>query len=409
MKIQNAIFYLVLLEISLGGGGRLTSVGDVTLRMLLFLVAMIYTIVNFSKLKSEQLVLTFSFLTLLVFSSFVGVINNAQSVFVVEDIKILSYFPMMLFFYLNINSSKVIANVINLIKISSVALSAAYIIIRFGLELDFLDKQQFYDSTAASAEFMFRSDSIFLYKGLLFSSIGCFFFIFDGQNRSKWDRATQTLCVILIIYSIFMTYTRGLLIGLFGSGFLGYMFYAFNNRKISKIVFYVLIVVAFGTFFSENIMANISDVRSVGQDESDSIRLVTITQVFEMMTPLSILIGHGFGIGVAMRDNHMEISYLEIFHKQGLLGLSFYVYLLVKLIYNYSGIANDRTKSYVEKMQGLSFIAASIFVYIQSTTNPLINNPIGISVILISIVATDTIKSKSVVNNLRPIVLSVQE
>jgi hypothetical protein len=401
MRFQNILFHLVLIEIAIGGGGRFTSMGDLSLRVIFFLVSIILVFFNFNTLNKEYkdyLSLSFLFVGLLILSSFVGVANNAKIELIYEDVKILSYFPMILFFCLNINSSEKIRNVISIIKISSVFLSFGYLCIYFGLESGIINAKNFYESTFDTNELVFRNDYAFLYKGFLFSLTGFFFIIFNGAKKTRADYIIGLCSVGIIFYSVFMTYTRGLIISLLVSAFLIYLSYSIVTRKMSKIVLYGFILSIAGVFLSEYIImifSSFSDVRGSNQEDSDLIRTIATEQVIRKVTPISFLIGQGLGIGVESRPMHMEISYMEIFHKQGILGLSFYFLLLQKILKNYFYIIKDKHQTDVVKMQSLAFTAASMFIFIQSATNPLIITPMGISMILISIVVTDFLCGKS--------------
>jgi hypothetical protein len=117
---------------------------------------------------------------------------------------------------------------------------------------------------------------------------------------------------------------------------------------------------------------------------SDAGRIVQVEEVAERITVLSVLIGHGFGMGIPARPVHMEISYLEIFHKQGIIGLLFWGVLLFMLIKKYMAA--------VPSQMGDAFFFSSVFVFFQSLTNQFINNPIGLSITLLSLVALDHLK-----------------
>jgi hypothetical protein len=100
------------------------------------------------------------------------------------------------------------------------------------------------------------------------------------------------------------------------------------------------------------------------------------------VTPISVVIGHGFGEGVPIRDNHFEINYLEIFHKQGFIGLVFWFSLMFYIGWLY---LNCKRLGYEKKAR--PFFLAALFVYIQSATNPYLTNSIGLNMIMISIVS----------------------
>ena len=61
------------------------------------------------------------------------------------------------------------------------------------------------------------------------------------------------------------------------------------------------------------------------RSQSDAGRIAQIKEVISMTSVLSSFIGNGFGIGIPSRPVHMEISYLEIFHKQGIAEIRQYL------------------------------------------------------------------------------------
>jgi hypothetical protein len=137
--------------------------------------------------------------------------------------------------------------------------------------------------------------------------------------------------------------------------------------KIWALALLTLIVWS-GVYFNSNF--NLGN-KSAG----DSIRIETIKEVFDMTTIKSSLIGHGFGIGTETRPVRMEITFLEIFHKQGFLGLSVWFLLLGLVIFDINKIKNRDVKR--------KYMMCVLFTYLISVTNPYLNNPIGISLILI--------------------------
>lgn len=79
----------------------------------------------------------------------------------------------------------------------------------------------------------------------------------------------------------------------------------------------------------------------------------------------------------------MENSILEIFHKQGILGLSFWGLLLWKIYADYK-----RTPTEYKQTASL-FMIGAVCVYVQSLFNPFLINPIGMSFVLLSFVVSN--------------------
>ena len=153
------------------------------------------------------------------------------------------------------------------------------------------------------------------------------------------------------------------------------LYYFFSLKRTSnKILMIVLLsviivaVIVYAGFFS-----------GAERMEGDKIRLETFRQVFERITPLSFFVGHGFGNGVPIREMHMENSFLEIFHKQGIIGLAFWAYLFIIIRNKFKSI---RKKD--NKRTALLLYIGVIVIYLQTNFNPFLNCPIGLSFVLMS-------------------------
>ena len=115
-------------------------------------------------------------------------------------------------------------------------------------------------------------------------------------------------------------------------------------------------------------------------------RIIQIGEVENNLSPKSILIGNGFGMGIPSRPIHMEISYLEIFHKQGILGLSIWAWLFASLWKRfYIRIGRD-FKQINYKDETFAFFISAAFMFAISLTNPFINSPMGLGMLAIALI-----------------------
>ena len=85
-------------------------------------------------------------------------------------------------------------------------------------------------------------------------------------------------------------------------------------------------------------------------------------------------------MGVPIRPIHMELTYLEIFFKQGILGLSFWLFIFFYCIYNFK----KAWKNHVDLNTILPWIIGVFVIYLQSITNPLLVNSIGMSFVILA-------------------------
>lgn len=238
----------------------------------------------------------------------------------------------------------------------------------------------FYHTVIHTQEFFFRGETTFFYKGFIYLCIG-FLFVYFTSKRYRFALLT------ILGLAIVLTFTRGFVFALAATFLLlGIMQRTFVSAAIAAVI--VLSTVLYAKPFIYEVSTTIHSVKAMDQgvpkekllgnrEESDVGRVLQAKEVLARITPLSLLVGHGFGNGVPSRPIHMEVSYLEIFHKQGLIGLLIWLYLMILLWQNYRRSAN---------VYQPAFFFGSCFVFIQSITNQFINNPIGLSFVILSLV-----------------------
>ncbi|MEQ8304003.1 MAG: hypothetical protein RIB47_11470 [Cyclobacteriaceae bacterium] len=315
----------------------------------------------------KNLVIIVSLATLqFVLSSIIGLVNEAPVSNVLNDVKPLLFIFSGIVFYSLIDSSKTIKLVTKLLKVSSLILAITYLAVFAGINLGIIPFLPFYNMVQPTEEFFFRGEFAFFYKGFMYLCVGAIFYFWQFKESSK-------LTIFLICAAIVLTFTRGFIVS---SASVFVVYFIFIKPKYVRSIVGLGILVL-GLFFGWSYVSNSSNI---DRGVSDSDRIVQIKEVAERFTIPSAVFGHGFGIGVPFRPEHMEISYLEIFHKQGLLGLLFWL-----IIFVYGTYLFKVTKHKGHSDSAMPFYLSMLFVYIQSFTNPFINNPIGLSMIMISL------------------------
>lgn len=371
-KIKYAFLTVVLLELMLGGTGRLVEFTSfLTLRMCLFLIYMCLIIVYLlikRTLPVEVVVIIVFFLVLNILSSIVGYAGGAVSADIFEDVKPLLNTFLICYLAFSVKTAADIRYLINLLKISAVLLTVFHLVL-YCIFLKYSDIAILY-SAINSAEsnntvFLFKGDSGFVnYTGDIYLCVG--FIVWEQYTKNGW---VKVLVLALITIAIVLTGTRGLIIALAAVYFVKWLILKFNYKS--------LLYLAFGVMIVSGVYLNIKD--NIGDKvESDETRYEQIDEVKEMVTPLSFVVGHGYGIGVPVRPIHMEISFLEIFHKQGIIGLAYYVTVLF-IAY--------RAYKRSQRENSIGFYMSVLFIFFVSTTNPYVNHPLGITVIAIAIVS----------------------
>lgn len=365
-RILMFIFYCVIWELLLCGSGQIIHVmGSLTLRMVNFLIVFGVSFCMFfrNRIGVDFFNLYFFYLfNFIVAISFSLVSGNMLHLF--DDIKPLSYFFISPFFYWMIKDVSIVKRIAWIIERSAIIMAVFYLIYILCIKvIGIIDFDVFYILMNDSSDFMFRgNEGELFYKGFLFLPIGIAFIL----RNKEW------LFLFIILLAIYFTMTRGFYIISLCSLVLFYLL----SQKINASKIFVLFIML---FIGGIIIMNVG-LFEMGEEraEGDSIRIITIQQVVERVTLFSFFFGHGFGNGVPIREVHMEMSYLEIFHKQGLLGIMFWIYLFYKVSIFY------RKTPKRNRDLAIPFYVGIILVYIQSFFNPFINNPIGMSFILLA-------------------------
>jgi hypothetical protein len=397
-KASLIIFKIQVLELILGGGGRLAAVGPVSLRMVLYGLAIICTVVHFERgrrIPRSLLMLMIIFSASLALAVIVGLLNESSALLIWEDIKPLSFFYALPFFYFSITDLRVAADVDRLIRFGGIMLASLFILSLVLIHTGVIPCLSFYDTVIDTEEFFFRGELSFTFKGFLY--LGIAFIFVDQAGGRTWIK-------VLLLLAIVLTVTRGFWAAM-ALTYAIYYFIVAERQVLRRTAFasslacallFVLIV-----FFGGYAIAGASRVVSImhtgekrelssrlmgDREYSDDLRMSQLRSVAERVSPGSVLIGHGFGQGIPERPVHMEIAYLEIFHKQGIAGLAVwgYFFFLIWTLFRRERNVPD----------GFPFFLASVFVAIQSAFNQYMNNPIGLSMIMLTLTVLTRINEK---------------
>jgi hypothetical protein len=373
----SALLVLVTLEACLFGSGRLLEAGPLTVKMWLFLAAEAYVCIRllahqYQKLSSVVFLLSFA--TLLCIGAIMGILHDSSLDSIVEDVKPLLYWFLLLFVEMTMKTVKQLQLVIKIIKAAALIMTLGYALVFALLITGEISFGAFYEwmSSASDGEFVFRGESgLFFYKGSLYIAIGLIVLAFDRGRMSR-------IAILGAIAGLVATGTRGFFVALMAVVLVHAL--TGTGGRVRKLRYFVVpcagLAMLLMSFFSGELLE---------KQESDSVRITTASQVVDRITPLTIILGNGLGVGVEERPVHMENSYLEIFHKQGVLGMLWWGSMFLFLIVRYRK-ARHTNYQYAQPL----FLSAC-FVAFESLTNPFINNPIGIFVWLIALVGLDVL------------------
>jgi len=377
-------FVFFFVEVCIGGSGGLLRYDFITLRKIDFVIAVIITVLLYffnNKLDYEITNITFTFLVLLVFSTILGFLNYGNDARIYENFFMQSFFLLLPFYPLFIKQKRDVLLITRLFIFSSALLAISYLLLWLLILTGILPFLTVYSFLTQSEEFMGRGGIAFWYKGFLYLCVGIYFVSLINKTVTK--RVLQAI----IFTALILTFTRGFIAALFATAIIFNFF--FKNIIRSGII---LIIGVLGFVYLSSTLEEVS----FNRDSSDEVRYMQIEQVAKSITPVSFFVGHGLGEGVAIRENHLEINYLEVFHKQGILGLLFWFFLLGYIVFLYWRIKRSGNGN---EVYARPFLLATIFVYIESFTNPFLTNSIGMNIVMVSLVCLSILKKQELIDN----------
>lgn len=369
-KIQLIIFSAILFEIFLGGGGQLIAIDAISLRMIFFAIAVLMGLYAIFFKRDNNVIIWIPYILIYFFliywGFFVGSLSGYNGSDIFQEIKPLLYFFIIIYFSAEIKSINHVLLIVKIIKISSFIMAVFYVMIQMLFYFGIVDDAYFYALVEPSGEFFFRGDRYFFYKGFLYICIGSIFWFIEEGILAK-------IIFSFLFVAIALTQTRGFIIALC----IVLTLIIIERNKLSgilaKLFLAVLLSIPVYTFFVGN------DTLSVAREVSNDVRLEDINFIYDNVSFISIIFGKGFGAYINGRLN-IEINYLWIFYKIGLLGLAFFGFLFLKIFSDYLKVRS------IDYKLTAGFFFGVLFVYLETASNPFLTNPIGMSFVLIAMI-----------------------
>lgn len=394
ISIGRFLFCVVTFEAALMGSGRLFEIGPVTVKMILYTLTLFYTIwslFSLESLKYSTVLLLASFGALVSFGVVNGVVHAVDMKYLGQDVSPLISFLVLPFYELAIRTERDIRVAIRVLVSAALFMATCYAAIFVGLFSGRVSFEALYGwlTRAGGEDFIFEGDSGRLfYKGSLFIGIALILVVFQ---KGRWAKIAASV----LFLNLFAIGVRGFFLSLAVCGIL-YVF--IGPLSVTKKLATGLAVVSLMAVLLPRMLSFFGD-----KTESNIDRLIAISEVYDRTAPISVLVGHGFGVGVPVRPVHMEIMYLEIFHKQGIVGLLWWAALI--------GIAVIRWQRAVRAGKGqlaYPLLLSITFVCIESATNPFLNNPIGLYAFIICYVALGVLAEKGKSGSITELVQSTR-
>jgi hypothetical protein len=377
--MMRALFSVSLMELLLGGGGRLLAVGPVSLRMVLFCICLGATLlaVLFPRRRADGLLLAvllvLAYLVIHIGALFVGAIYSGDTPKMLTEFQQSLYWLAAPFFALMIQTEEDVRKAARLVLAAGVGLACVYITILLGLLTGVLPLSLLKSVVQKSGEFLFRGGEFFVYKGFLYLGIAIVFLV------ALRGRFWRTL-VVLVGAAMVLTFTRGFLVSACAS-----VLAMLCTQRRWKVVIPALVLMTAAVAFIWIYLPSADESAATRYEASSNQRLEDLAYIRDHISVKTFLIGEGYASLINNRYL-IENTFLWALWKLGTLGLVFWLTPLVLCIHYYLKIP-DRAGNPLAS----AFLFGTVLVYVQTNTNPYLNNPIGLSFVILALFSLRTL------------------
>jgi hypothetical protein len=392
------LYILIAIELFVGGGGRMLELGPITVRMVLFVAGLSATVFLLLNRFTDRGAVSLAMLLVAGFIAthfpalLIGWFKGSAPGDIFTDVSPLLYWLIAPFFAIVLAHEKMVLRTAQLIQVTAIAMALIYLVIVAGLATEHVNFSEFYEWADMTGEIAFRNESLFLYKGFLYFGIGAIFLVaLGGGRRNFW------LSIVLI--ALILTLTRGFILA---TGMAGILLLCTMGRWRAVLV--AACLAAFALFAVWVYLPSLDEGYMLEQRGiSNSIRLDDLSFIVENVSLSALLFGEGFGSYINGRLA-IESSYLMILWKTGLVGLVFWLVPFGIAMYYFR-----RVRAHAQHYRlACAFFFGVLLVYVQTGSNPYLNNPIGLSFVIMGIFslrAISRIESASKVSSLSAVSL----
>jgi hypothetical protein len=428
---ERTLLIAVVLDLALGGNGYLIKIGQFRLREILYVFCLAWAalrLTTIEPIRPDAKLLGWCGLLVAVtaFDTVLGYFGGSRVEAILAELKPLSYFPMVLFFHVAIQRRNDLTLVAALLVLCGTLLASLYLLLMAAANAGLVGYSTIFESLRVSDEFIFRHNPSdftqpfigFFYKGVFYVCISALFLIFDPFKMTK------ILAAILVI-AIALTLTRGLCLAVTVCVLAGILL----SRDWKRTPLFLgqcglLLMILFFAQQAEirlEMRAATTSGRTDGSGASaqagpagpgngnpnwtassgiagcsrgascdvsyssnfklerpgDNDRMEDIKFIANQADLSMFAIGRGLGAVIRGRER-IEMTYVEVLYKQGILGLAAWFLLFLYAFQLYLAVPAE-TKQF-----GLAFFLSGLFVFVVTAGNTFLTGSIGMGAVFIS-------------------------
>ena len=259
---------------------------------------------------------------------------------------------------------------------AGILMAAIYLAALIGLAVGLLNFGTLYSIVSTTEEFRARGSGLLFYKGFLYLGIAIVF-LMSLQVRF-W-----VVGALVILVALVLTLTRGFVLATAISTLLLLLY----QRRF--LVFSYWLPVTLGALYVVwTYIPSVDTTIVSARDISNAQRVDDLSFIGAHMSTATILIGEGFGSLINNRVG-IENTFLWAFWKLGLMGLTFWLTPLVLCLYYFARIPQRASNGLA-----CAFMFGVVLVYTETATNPYLNNPIGLSFVMLALFSLRTLAKR---------------
>lgn len=400
-NIFNIVITLLLIDLILGGSGQIITIGPISLRMLIFVLAMltvVYSVYLFGIRLNDSFFTVSFFLFIISISFFLGIFNNNESISVLLN-ELFGYLPILFYplFYQytisNVNMKKILILIERLITIQSVIviLIAAYALI-VGINaytpISTLMNQYNYGAfdfiLGTHVPRVFTKGSIFIPMLIIYK----FAQVLSGEKRKISEYLVLAINSLALIFTFTTSFFLVTIVGII------FVVFLFSKNKRTYLIVLFLGIIFFVMDKKFNFIATF--LQRFSGDYNVNFKFLQNEFLLATISEKPFL-GYGLGkiltidYGYETRTGiHVENAFLQLGINAGLIGM-LTLTLLIYYIVHSEWILLKKCNFFSGNIL-LLFSIVSVFII--NFTNPFLNNYIGTTVLAINIGIMEGLKWK---------------
>jgi len=375
----DVLLFATLFEVFIGGGGRFVSIGPISLRMLLFIacvsISVMAALLRWRQDGGQMVAygLVLAYLLIHVLGITIGAMRGAEPGAIFTEFQGTLYWLAAPFFAMELQTSVMVRRASVLIQSAGILLAVSYVLLLVGIAVGEINLGAVLSAVADNDDFGSRGYGLLFYKSFLYVGLAIVFVV------AKRSRCWLPLAILMGM-ALVLTLTRGFILSTATAVLL---MLVIQGRKISIVLGLAAILGA--VFIAWSYIPSIDDSFVSARETSNSQRLDDMSFMLNHASVGTLVFGEGFGSPINGRSN-IENTYLWALWRMGIAGVLFWLTPLALCAYYYF-------KSRKGNSDGLAsaYFFGAVLVYVQTATNPYLNNTIGLTFVLLAIFSLRTL------------------